>query len=115
MNYFEDFAKEAASFNIALYLGALVVAYVLFKDKLEPVKKYLQGLFQKAVEKTEEITSPSVSLEEIRDDDSKVFFDLVKSWKQTRDLAEDYGATKAVEIADQMFPYLVPTEDLKDE
>ena len=44
-----------------------------------------------------------------------VFFDLVKSWKKTRDLAEDYGATRAVEIADEMFPHLVPTEDLNDE
>jgi hypothetical protein len=38
-----------------------------------------------------------------------VFFDLVVSWKQTRDLAEKSGCTKAVEVADQMFPYLSPT------
>ena len=38
-----------------------------------------------------------------------VFFDLVVSWKQTRDLAELSGCKKAVEVADQMFPYLSPT------
>ena len=39
------------------------------------------------------------------------FFELVQSWKQTRDLAEEIGADKAVEIADQMFPYLVPKQE----
>ena len=36
------------------------------------------------------------------------------SWKQTRDLAQKSGCKKAVEVADQMFPYLSPMvcEDL---
>ena len=38
-----------------------------------------------------------------------LFFDLVVSWKQTRDLAKLSGCDKAVEVADQMFPYLSPT------
>ena len=37
-----------------------------------------------------------------------LFFDLVVSWKQTRDLAVLSGCAKAVEVADQMFPYLSP-------
>ena len=57
-----------------------------------------------------------ITVVESRDEDTELFFELVKSWKKTRDLAEDYGATKAVDIADQMFPYLVPTEEeLTDE
>ena len=43
------------------------------------------------------------------EDDSQLFFDLVVSWKQTRDLAEKSGCQEAIEVADQMFPYLSPT------
>jgi hypothetical protein len=54
-----------------------------------------------------------------KEDDSQLFFDLVVSWKQTRDLAEKSGCEKAIEVADQMFPYLSPTicqpkEETKD-
>ena len=42
-------------------------------------------------------------------EDENLFFDLVVSWKQTRDLAQKSGCKKAVEVADQMFPYLSPT------
>jgi hypothetical protein len=38
-----------------------------------------------------------------------VFFDLVASWKQTRDLAVKSGCSEAVKVADQMFPHLSPT------
>jgi hypothetical protein len=34
---------------------------------------------------------------------------LVLAWKQTRDLAAQSKCQKAVEVADQMFPYLSPT------
>jgi hypothetical protein len=37
-----------------------------------------------------------------------VFFKLVVSWKQTRDLAEKSGCSEAVKVADQMFPFLSP-------
>jgi hypothetical protein len=38
-----------------------------------------------------------------------LFFKLVVSWKQTRDLAVESGCDDAVKVADQMFPYLSPT------
>lgn len=36
------------------------------------------------------------------------FLKLVLSWKQTRDLASKLECKKAVEVVDQMFPYLSP-------
>jgi hypothetical protein len=36
------------------------------------------------------------------------FFKLVVSWKQTRDLAEKLNCEKALEAADNMFPFLSP-------
>lgn len=116
MNVFEEFAKESTNFDIALYAGVLIIGYVLFQDKLAPVKKYIVDTVKKITAKKPVVKDElDVTIEEVRDADSEVFFNLVKSWKQTRDLAEDYGATKAVEIADEMFPYLVPTEDMNDE
>ena len=38
-----------------------------------------------------------------------VFLKLVVSWKQTRELALLSGCKKAVEVADEMFPFLSPT------
>jgi hypothetical protein len=37
-----------------------------------------------------------------------MFFKLVVSWKQTRDLAVECGCGEAIKVADQMFPYLSP-------
>jgi hypothetical protein len=37
-----------------------------------------------------------------------LFFQLVASWKQTRDLAVRSGCQEAIKVADQMFPYLSP-------
>ena len=44
-----------------------------------------------------------------------VFFKLVVSWKQTRDLAEQSGCTEAIKVADQMFPFLSPNVCAKKE
>jgi hypothetical protein len=41
-------------------------------------------------------------------DAQNLFFDLVVSWKQTRDLAQRSGCDKAVKVADEMFPFLSP-------
>ncbi len=116
MNYIEQFAKESTTLDLALYGGVLLIIFVLFKDKIPAIKEYIVGLFKKI--KPPKINVPSLidlDPENIREADSELFFELIKSWKKTRDLAEDYGAIKAVDIADQMFPHLVPNEELDDE
>ncbi len=53
------------------------------------------------------VFQPSVPVLETTDKED-VFFKLVVSWKQTRDLAVASGCDEAVKVADQMFPYLSP-------
>jgi hypothetical protein len=111
MNYtesFDQFASRLSTTDVALYAGVGLVIWVLFKDKLSPVQKLLvsvvdkaKGLFAKK-SSTVTVSSAPVSNEDI-------FFKLVVSWKQTRDLAEKSGCSEAVKVADQMFPYLSPT------
>ena len=45
----------------------------------------------------------------VKQENKDLFFSLVLAWKQTRDLAAQSKCQKAVEVADQMFPYLSPT------
>lgn len=108
MNYtetFDQFASRLNTMDLALYAGIGLVIWVLFKDKLSPVQKAVQNLLGNVVSKK---TTPSVSIAQptVSDD---VFFDLVASWKQTRDLAVRSGCSEAVKVADQMFPHLSPT------
>ena len=41
---------------------------------------------------------------------NKVFFDLISSWKETRDLAESYACEQAVTMLDEAFQYLSPKQ-----
>ena len=112
---FEEFSSSLGVMDVALYAGVGLVLWVLFKDKLSPVQALLVSLFdtvKSVVPKPTGLTvvvppvvSPVVSAERVDD----VFFRLVVSWKQTRDLAEASGCSEAVEVADQMFPFLSPT------
>jgi hypothetical protein len=116
MNYtetFDQFASKLSSMDLALYAGLGLVLFVLFKDKLSPI----QQLINTAVEKLKGLTSlkpvapvavvvPSVKPVVTTKED--IFFKLVVSWKQTRDLASECGCEEAVKVADQMFPYLSP-------
>lgn len=112
---FEEFSSSLGVMDVALYAGVGLVLWVLFKDKLSPVQALLVSLFdtvKSVVPKSTGLTvvvppvvSPVVSAERVDD----VFFRLVVSWKQTRDLAEASGCSEAVEVADQMFPFLSPT------
>lgn len=142
MNYtqtFEEFSKGVSTTDLALYAGVGIVLWVLFKDKLSPISKTVKDLlesFKKKVQtpvETNKIptnavptlaeltlvstleTKPTVTTTSTSEND--LFFDLVSSWKQTRDLAQKAGCEQAVEVADQMFPYLSPNvcEDKKDE
>jgi len=112
---FNEFSGSVGPTDLALYAGVGIVLWVLFKDKLSPVQKVvlqvvdqLKELLGKAGEKTV-IVKPLPNRDEVSRDDEDIFFDLVVSWKQTRDLAVKSGCDKAVEVADQMFPYLSPT------
>jgi hypothetical protein len=108
---FEEFSSGLAPMDLALYAGIGIILWVLFKDKLSPVQKIVKDLLDKVKDNAPSVPSlPDFVKEKVRaEDDSKLFFDLVVSWKQTRDLAEKSGCEKAIEVADQMFPYLSPT------
>jgi hypothetical protein len=112
---FNEFSGSVGPTDLALYAGVGIVLWVLFKDKLSPVQKVVlqvvdqvKKLLGTVGEKTV-VVKPLPSRDEVARNDEDIFFDLVVSWKQTRDLAVRSGCDKAVEVADQMFPYLSPT------
>lgn len=102
---FQDFSSKLSTTDLALYAGAGLVLWVMFKEKLSPVQKFLTDLFTKVKGHTELPSLPVVSVVENKED---LFFQLVASWKQTRDLAVRSGCEEAIKVADQMFPYLSP-------
>lgn len=117
MNYtesFDQFASRLTPTDLALYAGAGLVIFILFKDKLKlsPVQEFISSLMTKVKNKTESNTNtlPSLTTVSVVPSLSKddLFFDLVSSWKQTRDLAVKCGCDDAVKAADEMFPYLSP-------
>ena len=115
---FEEFSRSVKPMDLALYAGIGLVLWVLFKDKLSPVQKLVSGLIDHAkrllggvanrVPSTPVINVSSV-VAPTNSSTEDVFFQLVASWKQTRDLAVKSGCSEAVKVADQMFPYLSPT------
>lgn len=117
MNYtetFNDFAARVSTLDLALYAGVGLVLWVMFKDKLSPVQKFIADLTSKitnktgldSLPKTPNVSVPS-TISEVKKED--VFFKLVASWKQTRDLAVQSNCAEAVKVADQMFPFLSPS------
>jgi len=118
---FQEFSSKLTTTDLALYAGAGLVLWVLFKDKLSPVQKLVAGLVDQVktvvgVNKTNDpiITPAPVSIKADANSDD-LFFKLVASWKQTRNLAEASGCQEALKVADQMFPYLSPTVCAKKE
>jgi len=118
MNYaqsFEEFASSLGPTDLALYAGAAIIAWVLFKDKLNPVSLFVKQLLDKVTgllgpktsvaKPVPAATNNSGVFVETKED---VFFELVTSWKTTRDLAVKAGCAEAIKVADQMFPYLSP-------
>lgn len=112
---FEEFSSKLSTTDLALYAGVGLVLWVLFKDKLSPV----QALVLKVTEKVKTLLGnkqnvvsvpvlPAVSKPVVSTANEDLFFRLVVSWKQTRDLAVQSGCSEAVQVADQMFPYLSP-------
>jgi hypothetical protein len=110
---FNDFSARLSTMDLVLYAGIGLVVWVLFKDQLSPVQKILLDLLNKVKGTVGDVSQVVVDVPSVVKNGSKadqdLFFDLVVSWKQTRDLAEKSGCSKAVEVADQMFPYLSPT------
>lgn len=105
----DNFGAGLSTTDVMLYVGVAVVVYILFQEKINSVVKTV-------LEKVKTVKAPKLPIdtglfenEPVTQDD--IFFDLIVSWKNTRDLAEAYGADKAVKIADEMFPHLVPKEE----
>jgi hypothetical protein len=121
---FEEFSSSLKPIDLALYAGIGLVLWVLFKDKLSPVQVLLGSLVDKVknlLNKKNSVVNSSVTYNttplfnkpEASPVTSKptkedLFFKLIVSWKETRDLAKSCGCDKAVEVADSMFPYLSP-------
>lgn len=112
---FEEFSSSLKPMDLALYAGIGIILWVLFKDKLSPVQIFVANLLNKlksSIKTTNESTTAKpvvVSVTKPDSENTDVFFDLVVSWKQTRDLAVRSGCSEAVKVADQMFPHLSPT------
>lgn len=114
---FEEFSSSLEPMDLALYAGAGIIIWVLFKDRLSPVQKLvtdaIASLKEYFSDLKKEKDQPMIKVpEHLKDapvEAQNLFFDLVVSWKQTRDLAERSGCSKAVQVADEMFPYLSPT------
>ena len=115
MNYtetFNEFASKSTPLDLALYAGLGLILWVLFKDKLTPVQKFILDLTKKVYPSNSSDfhvlpSVPDISLPKsvVKED---VFFKLVASWKQTRDLAVQSNCAEAIKVADQMFPFLSP-------
>jgi len=107
---FDQFSSSLSGMDIALYAGVGLAMWVIFKDKLSPVQKILGGLLSNikvpSLPSLPSVVSPVPAVSEKSED---LFFKLVQSWKQTRDLAVQSGCEEAVKVADSMFPYLSPT------
>jgi len=128
---FEEFSKGLSSTDLMLYAGIGLVVWILFKDKLSPVKGMinlaLESVNKLLVKKTVSVVPPATTLvdsvptilastiaENSKQEPEDLFFKLVVSWKETRDLALKCGCDKAVAVADEMFPYLSPNVCGKD-
>jgi hypothetical protein len=115
---FQEFSSKVTTMDLALYAGIGLVLWILFKDNLkgvlDPVTNLVKGLISKNNNLPSSVELPKIDPVVVPRVDSttepdEVFFKLIVSWKQTRDLAEKSGCVEAIKVADQMFPYLSPT------
>lgn len=121
---FDQFSSRLTPTDLALYAGVGLAIWVMFREKLSPVQKLVLSVVQKAkdlltVKKTTPADSsmPNISVvpttvpklvDSNTENKEDVFFRLIVSWKQTRDLAVQSECVEAVRVADEMFPYLSP-------
>lgn len=116
---FDQFASSLGPTDLALYAGVALVVWVLFKDKLNPLTQFVTYIINKLkiYVQNKPTNSPQIPVQFSNKSNNKddVFFELVTSWKQTRDLAIRSGCDDAVKVVDQMFPYLSPNGCDKEE
>lgn len=104
---FGEFSSKLTTTDLMLYAGVGVVLWVLFKDKLGGITQAVSNLLGKS--NGNSVPSIVVSKpSENSTEQSDLFFELIASWKKTRDLAEKSGCVKAVDAVDQLFPHLSP-------
>lgn len=101
---FQDFATKVRPVDLALYAGVGLVLWVLFQDKLVGLKGLVSSYMGRLNLKLPTAGKPST----VSSSDDNNFFELISSWKRTRDLAASLGCSEAVKAADNMFPYLSP-------
>ena len=109
---FQEFSARLSRTDLALYAGVGIALWVMFKDRMSPVQQIVSDLMAKVTSKvnTNKVSVPNVvSVVSTNKEKQDVFFQLVASWKQTRDLAVESGCSQAVKVADQMFPFLSPS------
>lgn len=113
---FDEFSRSLSTMDLALYAGIGLIVWVLFKDKLSPVQSFLSSITNKLTS-SKELSSVPQLIKSTETQHKKVdkFFDLIVSWKQTRDLAELSGCSEAVKAIDQLFPYLSPKSCISKE
>lgn len=117
---FDEFSSRLSTTDLALYAGIGVILFVLFKDKLSPVQQivtqvtaYAKTLFAPKTKPNDLssltlVTNNATPVVVATTKEEDLFFKLVVSWKETRDLAVRSGCAEAVKVADQMFPFLSP-------
>jgi hypothetical protein len=115
MNYtesFNEFASRVTTLDLALYAGVGLVLWVLFKDRMSPVQKFVSDLVSKIKSPqggSQLPALPTINVPVKSDNKNEdVFFKLIASWKQTRDLAVQSNCSEAIKVIDQIFPYLSP-------
>ena len=117
MNYtesFDQFASRMTPTDLALYAGAAIILWVLFKDRAGPLQNIVNSVWVKVKNFIPGLPVVVKNTTPVAITNDDVFFQLVQSWKQTRDLAVKSGCTEAVKVADQMFPFLSPNVCGKD-
>jgi hypothetical protein len=111
MNYtqsFEEFSRSVQPMDLALYAGIGVVLWVLFKDKTTPIQKVITDAINFVTTNVNSLTKKYNKQTTLQKPTNDVFFDLIVSWKQTRDLAVKAKCSEAVNSLDKIFPSLGP-------
>lgn len=111
MNYaesFEQFSSKLSGMDLLLYAGAGIIIYVLFQDKLQPITNFIKQTLANKKFDIKNVVNTSTAPITTKSSDS-LFFELISSWKKTRDLAVQNNCSEAVKVADSMFPYLSPS------
>ena len=115
MNYaesFEEFSRGLTPTDLMVYGGAAIILFVLFKEQLTPVKDLILNWYNAIVKKTQKdpklVTLPKIDEQNVEVDNDKLFLQLISSWKNTRDLADNMSCDEAVKILDSAFSHLGP-------